>query len=597
MNVNYVYGIIFLFLTSCLSPTDRVIPSLLRADSLIEVGCADSALSLLERMNLAELSSIQSRASYALLLTQAKDQNYVTHTDDSLIRVAVDYYDTSDDITLRAKAHYYLGRVCQDRGDIEGTVREFLVAMPLAEKAENYDLNILLKSNLGLLFWRHGLQEEADSLYRQAVELAEAHHDSLRLAVVLVHCADICMERGEEYYTDAEKYLKRALKLVKDTDKQHTEELVFSSLSYLLEYQGKSREAILYANKGMRLVLDSSERYGYYLVIGSAYLQLEQYDSAFVYLNRGIPSDNYYAKTNAYMKLSEMAMRLGKQNEALEYETLYTIYKDSMKLVEQPVEVVSSLKDVLYRQSTERYESFLTRYRFCLLLFVLLFIITIYFFLQRRRKRKKEIARLVDKRQLLYKSIEAIKKELEEKKLEIKEIQQHCECLESDVNSKVQLDSCLNELLEQYHSMQEDLERRLVERDEEVRRLRNLNLKFILMSSPIYQMLIALCEYNKLNPDGMKKITNDEWVILLHEIDMASLGFVERLSTEYEYLLEEDIRFCCLLKMNLTINDLVAIYCLDRKSIYKKKERIKKDRMHLNDSRSLNEILNSFSTK
>ena len=51
MNVNYVYGIIFLFLTSCLSPTDRVIPSLLRADSLIEVGCADSALSLLERMS------------------------------------------------------------------------------------------------------------------------------------------------------------------------------------------------------------------------------------------------------------------------------------------------------------------------------------------------------------------------------------------------------------------------------------------------------------------------------------------------------------------------------------------------------------------
>lgn len=568
MNVNYVYGIIFLFLTSCLSPTDRVIPSLLRADSLIEVGCADSALSLLERMNLAELSSIQSRASYALLLTQAKDQNYVTHTDDSLIRVAVDYYDTSDDITLRAKAHYYLGRVCQDRGDIEGTVREFLVAMPLAEKAENYDLNILLKSNLGLLFWRHGLQEEADSLYRQAVELAEAHHDSLRLAVVLVHCADICMERGEEYYTDAEKYLKRALKLVKDTDKQHTEELVFSSLSYLLEYQGKSREAILYANKGMRLVLDSSERYGYYLVIGSAYLQLEQYDSAFVYLNRGIPSDNYYAKTNAYMKLSEMAMRLGKQNEALEYETLYTIYKDSMKLVEQPVEVVSSLKDVLYRQSTERYESFLTRYRFCLLLFVLLFIITIYFFLQRRRKRKKEIARLVDKRQLLYKSIEAIKKELEEKKLEIKEIQQHCECLESDVNSKVQLDSCLNELLEQYHSMQEDLERRLVERDEEVRRLRNL--KFILMSSPIYQMLIALCEYNKLNPDGMKKITNDEWVILLHEIDMASLGFVERLSTEYEYLLEEDIRFCCLVRLDFKYADIAYLWGCTSAAVYKR---------------------------
>ena len=70
---------------------------------LIEVGCADSALSILEGVNLAELSTIQSRAKYALLLTQAKDKNYITHTDDSLIRVAVDYYDTSDDITLRAK--------------------------------------------------------------------------------------------------------------------------------------------------------------------------------------------------------------------------------------------------------------------------------------------------------------------------------------------------------------------------------------------------------------------------------------------------------------------------------------------------------------
>lgn len=57
-----------------------------------------------------------------------------------------------------------------------------------------------------------GCKRRLNSLYRQAVELAEAHHDSLRLAVVLVHCADICMERGEEYYTDAEKYLKRASK-------------------------------------------------------------------------------------------------------------------------------------------------------------------------------------------------------------------------------------------------------------------------------------------------------------------------------------------------------------------------------------------------
>lgn len=570
MNVNYVYGIIFLFLTSCLSPTDRVIPSLLRADSLIEVGCADSALSLLERMNLAELPSIQSRAKYALLLTQAKDQNYVTHTDDSLIRVAVDYYDTSDDITLRAKAHYYLGRVCQDRGDIEGTVRGFLVAMPLAEQADNYDLNILLKSNLGLLFWQHGLQEEADSLYRQAIELAEIHHDSLRLAVALVKRADICMEKGNDYLIDAEKCLKQALKLIVKSDEQRIKELVFSSLSYLLLYQGKTQDAIEYANKGLKLVLDSLEKNGYYLVIGSAYSQLEQYDSAFIYLNKVLSSDNYYTKASVYMKLSEIAKELGKKDEALEFETLYAVYKDSMKLMEQPVEVVSSLKNVLYRQSTERYESFLTQYRFCLLLFGLLLILMIYIFFQRRRKRKEQMVQLVNKRQLLYKSIETLKKELEKKDIEIKEIQQHCGHLESNVAKRVRLDNNLKELLEQYHQIQEDLERQLDERDAEVKRLRNLNLKFILMSSTIYQMLIELCEYNKLNPDGMKKITNDEWDVLLHEIDMASLGFVERLRTKYECLLEEDIHFCCLVRLDFKYVDIAYLWGCTSAAVYKR---------------------------
>lgn len=570
MKTNCVYGILFLFFTSCFSSTDRIIYPLLHADSLIKVGYADSALNLLKNINLSDISSAQSKAKYALLLTQAKDKNYITHTDDSLIRLAVDYYDNSGDIGLQAKAHCYWGRVCQDRGDAEGTVREFLVAMSLAEKAENYDLNILLKSNLGLLLWQHGLEEEADSLYRQTIELAEVHHDSLRLAVALVKHADICMERGGEYLINAEKSLEQALKLTVNNDNLYVKELVLSSLSYLFVYQSKAKEAIEYANKGLQLVLDSVEKNGYYLAIGSAYMQLEQYDSASIYLNRSLSSDNYYTKASVYMKLSELTRELGRKDEALEYETLYANYKDSMKLMEHSVEVVYSLKNMLYCQSTERYESFLIQYRLCLFSLGILLILTICFFLHRRRKRRGEIVQLVNKRQLLYKSIEAFKNELNKKDIEIKEIQQHCKDLESDANSKGQLDSCLKELLEQYHQIQENLERQLVERNEEVKRLRNLNLKFVLMSSPAYQMLIELREYNKLNPDRIKRITNDEWGILLHEIDMSSLGFVERISTKYEYLLEEDIRFCCLVRLEFKYADIACIWGCSLDAVYKR---------------------------
>ena len=96
---------------------------------------------------------------------------------------------------------------------------------------------------------------------------------------------------------------------------------------------------------------------------------------------------------------------------------------------------------------------------------------------------------------------------------------------------------------------------------------------------------------------GHIKFSNEDWDNIVNNVNVAFDNFTLKLKETYPELTDLDIRFCCLLKMNLTINDLVAIYCLDRKSIYKKKERIKKDRMHLNDSRSLNEILNSFSTK
>ncbi len=108
---------------ACSDAVHRYVPSLLRADSLMQVGCADSALAVLENISAKELVFSSSQARYALLLTQARDKNYILHTDDSLIRIAVDYYDGTGDVASRAKAHYYLGRVYQDMNDVGECIR------------------------------------------------------------------------------------------------------------------------------------------------------------------------------------------------------------------------------------------------------------------------------------------------------------------------------------------------------------------------------------------------------------------------------------------------------------------------------------------
>ena len=134
---------------SCSHPENSLLPVLSRADLLLQIGYADSALILLDSFPVDDLTTVSLQARHALLLTQAMDKNYITLTGDSLIRIAVKYYDSTNDLSSRAKAHYYWGRVHQDMGDVEGTVREFLTAMPLAKKAKEAGVQ---KTASGLLY-------------------------------------------------------------------------------------------------------------------------------------------------------------------------------------------------------------------------------------------------------------------------------------------------------------------------------------------------------------------------------------------------------------------------------------------------------------
>lgn len=574
MKKSYFWGIFSILLISCISNTDKSITSLSYADSLINAGCPDSALRVLESINSLDFTTKLSKAKYALLLTQAKDKAYITHTDDSLIRLAVEYFDTSKDMLQRAKAHYYWGRIFQERREVENAVREFLTASALMEDVDNYELDVLLKNNLGLLFWENGLQEEADSLYRQTIELTEMHHDTLRLVVAMVNCADIYMEKGEDYYAEADKIMSRALKLVEGVDDEHVKSSVLSSLSYLRDYQEKPQEAIYYAQEGLKYNLDNSVEKGYYLILGSAYAQLKNYGLAKIYLERSLNTDNYYTKASAYMRLSEVAFALGDKDNALKYETLYGVYKDSMMLMEQPVEVVSSLKNVLYSKSMNQYESFLIRYRLYLFLTGGLLLISLGFYLYIRKKRNAEIVKLKTKHQMLYLSIETLEKDLSQKEIEIDNQRKYCEQLEADTNKKIQLDNCLQELLEQYRQIQENLQKQLKERDEEIVKLRCSNLKSALRSSLVYAKLMELREYNNQNPDEMRKFPSEEWIILLREIDVVSLGFVERLRKKYENLLEDDIRFCCLVKLEFKYADIALIWGCSVVAVHKRSHSI-----------------------
>lgn len=127
---------------------------LIWADSLMR-SLPDSALSVLQNISTQEFASPADSAYYALLLTQARDKNYVVQVDDSLIRYAVAHYDKVGDVKMRASAHYYWGCVYRDMNRQAEALREYLIAASLTkETVEKRQLG-LIYNNIGYTRWRN----------------------------------------------------------------------------------------------------------------------------------------------------------------------------------------------------------------------------------------------------------------------------------------------------------------------------------------------------------------------------------------------------------------------------------------------------------
>ena len=157
-------AILAALLTACTGKTDYN-TTLVQADSLM-ASRPDSALHMLQGISTKNLSTKADRAYHALLLTQARDKNYIRQTDDSLIQVAVRYYDTHEDAPLQARAYYYWGSLYRDQNDYSGAIDKYAIALShINDHPGNAELKTSLYSNLGYLYYTQGLNSEADSIY------------------------------------------------------------------------------------------------------------------------------------------------------------------------------------------------------------------------------------------------------------------------------------------------------------------------------------------------------------------------------------------------------------------------------------------------
>jgi uncharacterized membrane protein affecting hemolysin expression len=94
--------------------------------------------------------------------------------------------------------------------------------------------------------------------------------------------------------------------------------------------------------------------------------------------------------------------------------------------------------------------------------------------------------------------------------------------------------------------------------------------------------------------EGYIRLTQEDWDAIVKNTDAAFDHFSVRLAKSFPELKRDEILFCCLIKMKLGLNTLSSVYNLTKDAISKRKERIKKNKMRIEDGRSLDQFLADF---
>ena len=142
----------------------------------------DTALYLLKSIPHIEKLRGKLQADYALLLTQAMDQNYVKFTSDSLIALALNYYTVEHgDSVTRAKAQYYYGRVLRELGKDEEALSFLSSAKEMFGKIQCCKMFAMATDEIGMVNRKKKLYQESLKNFQESYAIYEELKDSLSL--------------------------------------------------------------------------------------------------------------------------------------------------------------------------------------------------------------------------------------------------------------------------------------------------------------------------------------------------------------------------------------------------------------------------------
>lgn len=346
-----LYITAWILLTAVLSccSTANVEQQLDTAESLIAER-PDSSLVILDGIAIDDIGSRRLRAKYALLLTQAKDKNYIDETDATLIREAKDYYDNTDDIRYRFMSCYYYGRVLSNAGDYTHAIIAYTQAEELLNKLNDNYLAGLLYTEMGCIYL-------ANFDYIKCLAAYKSAYRHYKEAELTSHAAYAMLDIGIAYWNIAEDLLAdelihKAINMALSLEDDYLERICYENLIILYNSTGNVERC----GNVVRILTEKYDKSLYSAkclgAIANYYADINQSTNAERFLlNAWDKAYNEADSLSLFFQSANIMKRLGRVNEALSHFENGALIQNEQILTATQQPIVSAQKEYFHNQS------------------------------------------------------------------------------------------------------------------------------------------------------------------------------------------------------------------------------------------------------
>lgn len=533
-----------MFLVAC-GPDRRVA----LAEKLMAEKETDSAIAVMQEIKEPQ-NNLTDRdyALYALLLSEAMHRKQQLNAEtDTLLLPAIKYFSESGDSLYAERALYCKAHLDRRLYRMKNAMQSFLKALLFLQGSGNDEQLYRVNTWLGVVCLN---QEEYEGKMRYSKEALKA---ALRMDNLFYKNLALCDIATGYYFLnrlDSALYYAQAAYDAAIADSLPSQlPHVYTDLGSIYAKMGENGKALEYIDKaiGLRPRKDTLAILGLYADKVDLFGKLGQYDSAYHYFRKAVASPNLATQADAYNHMSGAYYKMGRCNEAYSLLLRFTELADSVRKQRHTAEVIAlqelykheqlSVENLYWRtQASERQSNV---YLMATLSLLSLWIAsTIYFFYWRNRRRLVE--------------------------------QQH------------QLASQQEELHHQRQVTTENLQR-MAEMEQKEARLketffRRLNQRIV----------------QEIEKGSNILLSDDDWEDIVQNADIIFDNFTRRLQQHYPALNKEDLRYCCMVKMQLSQLEMSQIMHLEKDSVKKRLKRIRMEKMKADSGVTLEELLRRF---